>query len=100
MGSATFITRALPFVLLRNHGHHPMLGYLGRLLPPMLMVILLVYSFKNEAFLSIGFLPEFLSVGITAVLHLAIRQPLISIVAGTASYMAFVQLDLLAMLGG
>ncbi len=95
MASATFITRALPFVLFDKHSDHPFLNYLGRFLPPVLMVLLLVYSFKNETFISLDFVPELLGLMVTLVLHLLWRQPLISIVVGTAFYMLLVQTHLL-----
>jgi len=94
MAAATFITRALPFVLFHKKSDHPLLEYLGTFLPPVLMVLLLVYSFKNETFLSIGFVPEIIGLLSTLVLHLLWRQPLISIVGGTGVYMALVQLKL------
>ena len=95
MAAATFITRVIPFVLFHKHSDHPLLEYLGRFLPPVLMVLLLVYSFKNETFLSLSFVPEVLGLLVTLVLHLLWRQPLISIVVGTGFYMTLVQTGLL-----
>lgn len=90
----TFFTRALPFLLLSRAANHPLLEYLGRFLPPIVMVLLVVYSFKNEATFSVSFLPELACIALVAVLHLAFRQALLSIVGGTAAYMVLVQLFL------
>ena len=93
MTAATFLTRALPFVLLYKYAQNDLLVYLGRYLPPMLMVVLLVYSFQDENFISVDFLPELLGVVVTAVMHLLWRQPLVSITTGTGVYMVSIQLD-------
>ena len=96
MAGATFITRALPFVLFHKKSDHPLVEYLGTYLPPVLMVLLLVYSFKNETFISLGFVPEVIGLVSTLVFHLLWRQPLISIVGGTAIYMVLVQIGFMA----
>lgn len=94
LAGATFLTRALPFLVLSRAANHPLLEHLGRFLPPIVMVLLVVYSFKNEAAISIEFLPELGCLALVAVLHLAFRQALISIVGGTAAYMTLVQMGL------
>ena len=60
------------------------------------MVLLLVYSFKNESFISLGFVPEVIGLVSTLIFHLLWRQPLISIVGGTAIYMVLVQIGFMA----
>lgn len=94
LAAATFFTRALPFVLLARVKNHPLLEHLGRFLPPIVMVLLVVYSFKNDADFSVDFLPELGCLALVAVLHLVFRQSLLSIVGGTAAYMALVQMGL------
>lgn len=94
LATATFFTRVLPFLLLSRLANHPLLEYLGRFLPPIVMVLLVVYSFKNDAAVSVDFLPELGCLALVAALHLAFRQSLLSIVGGTATYMALVQLGL------
>lgn len=95
MTAATFLTRVLPFVLLYKVAEHPWLLYLGRFLPPVLMVLLLIYTFKNESFAGLGFLPELAGLAVVAVLHLAMRNALLSIMGGTGVYMVLVQSGLL-----
>jgi branched-subunit amino acid transport protein AzlD len=90
--AATFLTRALPFCLLYRVADHPLLNYLGRYLPPMLMVLLLLYSFKNEVMLDLGILHELSALTAVLILHLSLRNPLLSILGGTGLYMLIVQL--------
>lgn len=92
MTAATFLTRVLPFVILYKVADHPLLQYLGRFLPPVLMVLLLLYSFKQEAIFSKDFLPELTGLLIVLVLHLSLRNALISILGGTGCYMLILQL--------
>lgn len=91
---STFFTRALPFLLLSRVANHPLLEYLGRFLPPIVMVLLVIYSFKTEASISVDFLPELGCLALVAALHLAFKQSLISIVGGTAAYMTLVQMGI------
>lgn len=90
LSAATFATRALPFVLLHKVSDHPLLAHLGRLLPAMVMVLLVCYSFKHELAFNSSFLPEAACLLLVAMVHLAFKQALLSIIAGTASYMALV----------
>ena len=53
-------------------------------------------QFKNETFISLGFVPEIIGLLSTLVFHLLWRQPLISIVGGTAIYMVLVQMGFMA----
>ncbi|KZZ41629.1 MAG: AzlD domain-containing protein [Saccharospirillaceae bacterium] len=94
LAGVTFFTRVLPFVLLYKVADHPLLTHLGRFLPAMVMVLLVVYSFKNDAAISLEFAPEVGCLLLVAALHLAFRQSLLSIVGGTAVYMVLVQMGL------
>jgi branched-subunit amino acid transport protein AzlD len=92
MTGATFLTRLLPFLLFRNRAEHPLLIYLGRYLPPAIMTILVLYSLQGVAL----FVPPFgarelIAVLVTLALHRWRGNPLLSIFAGTACYMAMIQ---------
>ncbi len=89
--AATFLTRVLPFVLLYKVADHPMLIFIGRYLPPVLMVLLVLYTFKDVGFYAGGWEPELLGILLVTALHLIFRQPLLSIVGGTALYMVLLQ---------
>ncbi|GAA0683691.1 hypothetical protein GCM10009104_06100 [Marinobacterium maritimum] len=92
---ATFLTRALPFVLLYRWAEHPMLKHLGRYLPPVLMVLLLIYALKDALITGADLLPSLAALVVVAVLHLLLRNPLISILSGTGMFMFLTQTGLL-----
>ena len=89
----TLLTRAFPFVALGGKREiPPSVKYLGNVLPPAIMMILVVYCLKNVNFLtgSRG-IPEILSIGMVVLLHLWRRNTLLSIGVGTVLYMILVQ---------
>lgn len=88
---ATFITRALPFVLLYRWAEHPLLRHLGRYLPPVLMVLLLIYALKDALVTGAHLLPSVAALALVAVLQLLLRNPLVSILSGTGLYMCLIQ---------
>ena len=91
---ATQITRWTPFLLFSGERKLPrVVEDLGKLLPPAMMGLLVVYSLRSTDLLggSHG-IPEAIAVAVTAGLHLWRRNTLLSILAGTACYMALVQL--------
>lgn len=91
---ATQITRWTPFLVFSGGRKLPkVVEDLGRLLPPAMMGLLVVYSLRNtDPFTGSHGLPEAISVAVTAGLHLWKRSTLLSILAGTAVYMLLVQL--------
>ena len=91
---ATQITRWTPFLVFSGSRKLPkVVEDLGRLLPPAMMGLLVVYSLRNTDLLSASHgLPEAIAVAVTAGLHLWRRSTLLSILAGTAVYMLLVQL--------
>lgn len=93
MAVVTFLTRALPFILF-DHGDHPpkLVLYLGRVLPPAIIAMLIVYCFRGVSFASPGdWLPAF-AAGLAAVLlHLWKKNDLLSIFGATVFYMVLVQ---------
>lgn len=92
---ATFLTRLLPFVLLYRWAEHPLLKHLGRYLPPVLMVLLLMYALKDALVTGERLLPSLIALAVVAVLHLMWRNPLVSILSGTGLYMFLTQTGLL-----
>lgn len=90
----TFATRALPFVLFGTRDEPPeLVRYLGKLLPPAVMSILIVYCVRNVDFTSYQqVLPQVISMALTAALHVWKRNNLLSIGCGTVCYMLLVQL--------
>lgn len=93
MAVVTFLTRALPFLLFDRGDHPPkIILYLGRVLPPAIIAMLIVYCLKGVTFVSLGgWVPSFVA-GLTAVvLHLWKGNDLISIFGATVLYMVLVQ---------
>ena len=93
MALITFVTRALPFVLF-DHGDHPPKAvlYLGRVLPPAIIAMLIVYCLKGVTFTAPGGWVPPLTAGLAAVLlHLWKGNDLLSIFGATVLYMILVQ---------
>ena len=90
----TLLTRALPFWLLGGKSDIPdTVKYLGKVLPPAIMVILVVYCLKGiNIFEGNRGLPEILAIAVVAILHLWKKNTLLSIGVGTVFYMILVQL--------
>ena len=89
----TQITRWLPFLMFPENKQPPkVVLYLGRVLPPAMMGLLVVYCFKNVSWLSGSHgAPELLASAAVVELHLWKRNVLFSIAGGTVLYMVLVQ---------
>ena len=97
MAAATFMTRILPFILLYKVSEHPMLLHLGRYLPPVMMVLLLFYCFRDIRFSSMNDgAAEVIALVVVVALHLWRKNALLSIIAGTGVYMFLAQSVILA----
>ena len=93
MAAVTFLTRALPFLLFDRGDHPPrMVLYLGQVLPPAVITMLIIYCLKGMSFSTpAGWIPMLVS-GLTAVLlHLWKGNDLVSIFGATVLYMVLVQ---------
>ena len=93
MALVTFLTRALPFLLFDRGDHPPkIILYLGRVLPPAIIAMLIVYCLKGISFAApAGWVPS-AAAGLAAVLfHLWKGNDLLSIFGATALYMVLVQ---------
>jgi branched-subunit amino acid transport protein AzlD len=90
----TFLIRYLPFALFSNLARpSAVLADLGRILPPAVIAILVVYCLKTIDFRQTGsFIPQLAAILIVVLLHGWKRNNLLSIGVGTACYMLMVQL--------
>lgn len=89
----TMLTRALPFLVFRNGKAPRYIQYLGKALPAAIFSMLVVYCLKDVQILSGSHgLPEGIGIAIVIALHLWKRNMLLSIAAGTISYMLLIQL--------
>lgn len=89
----TQMTRWLPFLLFPESKRPPkVVLYLGKVLPPAMMGLLVVYCFKNVSWLSGSHgAPELLATAAVVGLHLWKKNVLLSIAGGTALYMVLLQ---------
>ena len=93
MSAVTFLTRALPFLLF-DRGEHPpkIVLYLGKVLPPAIIAMLIVYCMKEVTFSTpAGWIPTLLAGAAAVLLHLWKGNELISIFGATGLYMVLVQ---------
>ena len=93
MAIVTFLTRALPFLLFDRGAAPPkIILYLGRVLPPAVIAMLIIYCLKDISFAQTGeWLPQLISVAAVVALHLWRHNNLLSIFGGTILYMILVQ---------
>ena len=87
------ITRFVPFMLFpESKEQHPIVTYLGKMLPPAMLGLLVVYSLKSVDLLAAAHgLAELISISFIVLIHLWKRNVLLSIGLGTALYMVLVQ---------
>lgn len=92
MAAVTAAVRFLPFLIFGKRKTPAFVSYLGRVLPCAVMGMLVVFCFKNLSLFSSPFgLPELVAGAIVVGLHAWRRNTLLSILAGTVSYMLLVQ---------
>lgn len=87
----TMITRFLPFVVFSKGNPPAFISYLGRVLPPAAIGLLVVYCLKNAVFTSYYALPELVAIALVVILHKWRGSMFLSIGGGTAFYMFLVQ---------
>ena len=87
MSAGTILTRFLPFLAFRKHTPQ-YVSYLGRVLPPAIIGMLVIYCLKDitPAVHPFG-IPELIAAACTAGLQAWRRNSLVSILAGTVIYM-------------
>ena len=93
MAIVTLLLRAMPFILFDHGDRTPKwILYLGKVLPPAIMSMLVVFCLRNVEFLggSHG-IPELICVAAAMALHAWKRNTLLSIGISTVLYMIIVQ---------
>ena len=93
MSAITFATRALPFIFFQNRKPPRFLAMIEEQIPPAIMVILVFFSVK-DAQISIWpyGMPQLAGIAVVIALQLWRRNPMLSILAGTACYMALIRI--------
>ena len=92
MSLATMLTRSLPFVALGKVQRNRVLDRCGQLLPPMIMVVLVCFgllSLEIKSFDRGGL--SILSLAVVIGLQSYVKNPLLSILAGTGLYVIGIQ---------
>lgn len=87
---ATVATRAMPFLFLAKYRHHPILDYLGRYLPPVLMVLLVVYAVSDLPMANQQWSISVGSLVVVAVTQWLSKNALLSIALGSVLYMILI----------
>ena len=91
--AVTFFLRLLPFALFSRKETPKAVSYLGKVLPPAVIGMLVVYCLKDVSFVSMsGFLPQLIASAVVALAQLWKKNVILRIVLGTAVYMVLVQL--------
>ncbi len=90
MAAVSALLRFLPFVVFRKRTP-PYIAYLGRVLPPAIIGMLVVYCLKDVTLTAAPYgLPELIACLTVAAVQLWRRSSLWSILAGTAVYLVLV----------
>ena len=92
MSLTTILLRFLPFLVFRKQTPK-YISYLGRVLPPAVIGMLVIYCLKDISFSGYPFgIPELISVACVALTQIWKRNSLISILTGTILYMVLTQM--------
>lgn len=91
--ACTIATRALPFLLFSGRKEIPRpIRYLGVVLPPAVISLLVIYCLRNISFLQYpNGIPELICVAVVGILHWIKGNNLLSIGIGTVLYMFLIQ---------
>lgn len=92
MALVTMFLRFIPFLIFAGRSTPKFIQYLGTFLPYSIMGMLIVYCVKDISFRSAPYgLAELLAIFIVVIFHRLKRNTLLSIIAGTVSYMLLIQ---------
>ena len=92
MSVMTILTRFLPFIVFRKNTPR-YITYLGKVLPPAIIGMLVIYCLKDVSLLAKPFgIPELIAAACVVGLQGWKRNSVISILTGTVVYMVMVQM--------
>ena len=93
VAAGTQLTRMAALLAVSGEETAPaVVAYLGKVLPPAMMGLLVVYCLRSISWLSVPHgAPELIAIAAVAGLHLWKRNVLLSIAGGTVLYMVLVQ---------
>lgn len=90
----TYAARLFPYIIFGRGNKIPdMIIYLGEVLPPAVMILLIVYCIRNISVFVYPFgIPEFSAILLTIILYLLVKNNLIAMISGTVLYMILIQM--------
>lgn len=90
----TYGARLFPYIIFGRGNKVPdIVIYLGEVLPPAVMVLLIFYCIRNISLFVYPYgIPELSAILLTAVLYLTVKNNLIAMIAGTILYMILIQM--------
>ena len=92
MSITTILLRFLPFLVFKKETP-PYISYLGKVLPPAIIGMLVIYCLKDVTpTVSPYGIPELIAAACVVILQVWKRNSLISILTGTVIYMILVQM--------
>jgi branched-subunit amino acid transport protein AzlD len=92
MAAVTILCRAAPFLFFMKRRPPAVVDYLQKYIPPMIMTVLVLNSYKGLSLSAWPHgIPELAAGLAVALLHLWKRNTLVSILSGTALYMILIR---------
>ena len=89
----TWMLRAFPFLLFGNRPLPKAILYLGKVLPPAIMTVLVIYCLREISFSQLPYrVPEIVACAAVAALQIIRRNMYLSIIAGTICYMILIRI--------
>lgn len=92
MAACTILLRFLPFIVF-SKDTPPYIAYLGKVLPPAIIGMLVIYCMREISFTAAPFGgPELIAAAAVVLMQVWKRNSVLSIIAGTVVYMVIVQM--------
>ncbi len=92
MAGVTILCRAAPFLFFMKRRPPAVVDYLQKYIPPMIMTVLVLGSYRGIRFAEAPHgIPELIAGAAVAALHLWRRNTLLSILCGTGLYMVLIR---------
>ena len=92
MTIATYISRLTPFIFFASGAETPVLKFIAKKIPPMVLTILVFYMLREVNYFSFDGANTIIALLATSTLHFYKRNALLSILTGTIVYMSLVQI--------
>ena len=88
----TWLLRAFPFLLFGSRPLPKTIQYLGKVLPPAIMTVLVLYCLRDTSFVQAPYgVPEVVACALVVVLQILRKNMYLSILSGTICYMILIR---------